>query len=144
MRSSPGSGAAAEMGIELANRAAAFGGQAAAFSAQGLMQTFLPNGSALGDPSQNWLGKLAGGFAGAHPAGANSAGITGKAEPVQKPPNEVDPKGKEHGKGKGQAPGPGGQPLIGTMNYTGPQNDGQAVARDIDRKISSHGAGMGW
>lgn len=38
------------------------------------METFLPNNSALGDPTNNILGKMAMGIAGAHPAPQNHAG----------------------------------------------------------------------
>jgi len=128
----PGGGLASQLAL----RAIEFGGQALAIGASGLMETFLPSGSALGDPSKSWFGKLASGFGGARPATANTAG---KAEPVA--PRQVDPNTTQHGTGMGQPPGPGQAPLIGTMNYTGPDDGGQAAAREINRQVNAYGAG---
>lgn len=125
---------------QLAMRAAEFGGQALAIGASGLMETFLPSGSQLGDPSKSWFGKLASGFGGARASTGNTAG---KPEPVA--PRQVDPNTTQHGTGGGQPPGPGGD----TWNIHG--SDPQAIRREIAREQESqrtqnnaHGAGMGW
>lgn len=123
----------------LAARTAQFGGQALAIGAQGLMETFLPNGSPLGDPSKSLFGRLAQGISGARPAPPMSAG-------QQDVPQQMQP--QDPHTGSGAPPGPGGvgaqagSPLIGTVNMTTP-SDSQAVARDIDRQIRAHGAGSG-
>jgi hypothetical protein len=133
----PGGAAAAQVATKLANRAIGFAGQAASIGIQGLFQTFLPSGSDFADPSKSWPGRILGGFAGARPADSGSAGKTTEVAP--KPQYDVDPNGTQHGQGHGQPPGP----LIGNLNYTGPQADGQAVARDISRQTNAYGAGQG-
>lgn len=74
----PGSGAAASqamnIGFQLANRAMGYAGQLAGIGIEGLMETFLPNDTALGDPTNNIFGKIAMGIAGAHPSPKNHAG----------------------------------------------------------------------
>jgi hypothetical protein len=132
----PGSGEAVKMGMKLANRAIGFGGQAAAIGIQGLGETFLPSGSEFADPLKSWPGRIAGGFAGAKPSTENKAGMT---MPPAKPQNDVDPNTKEHGKGKGQPPGP----AIGQVNFSSPVQDQQSMVRDIDRQTNAHGAGAG-
>jgi len=135
----PGSGQAAQVGIQLANRAAAFGGQAIGIGINGVVETLLPNGSPLGDPSRNWLGRLAQGVSGARPAAPPDAG-------QQTVPMETMDRSAETTHGRGANPGPGnfpGAPLIGTMNVTSP-SDSQAIARDINRQINAHGAGSGY
>ncbi|MGV0772285.1 hypothetical protein [Mycobacterium syngnathidarum] len=128
----PAGAAGAEMAMKAINRTIGFAGQAAGIGVQGLGETFLPHGSALGDLSNNLLFRVAAGFAGAKPATASTAAqqeIPGKPK---------DPNSAQHG--QGGSPGQGNQPLIGTMNYTGPQSDGQKVAKDIQRKTNSYGA----
>lgn len=125
----PGAGqvaaAAAQTGIQLINRAIGFGGQAAGIAVGGVLQTLLPNNSPLADPANNWIGRIAGGIAGARPALPNMAG---QAAPPQPGP---DPKAQQQGK-PGQ-PGAAAAPLveIKEMHNYGP--DGQGVASDIAR-----------
>jgi hypothetical protein len=143
----PGAGQAAEIAIEAANKAAAFGGKAAAIGVQGLSETFLPHGSQSGDPSQNWLGKIASGFAGAKPAGTNTAGkaeVPNKTKEPAKDGSAVDPNTREHGKGKGAAPGPQNGVYIEQMVHQGKPDDGTKIANDINAGVSSYGAGMPW
>lgn len=124
----------------LAARTAQFGAQAIAIGAQGLMETFLPNGSPLGDPGKSMLGRLAMGVSGVRPAGPNTAGQ--QEAPMQLTSHEgtgAPPGPAPGGGGVGQA---AGAPLIGTVNMTTP-SDSQAVARDIDRQVRAHGAGQG-
>jgi hypothetical protein len=135
------------MAIEAANKAAAFGGKAAAIGAQGLSETFLPHGSQLGDPSQNWLGKIASGFAGAKPAGSNSAGkqeVPNKTKEPGKDGSAVDPNTREHGKGKGAAPGPNVGVQINELHHHGAPDDGTRIANDINAGVNSYGAGAPW
>jgi hypothetical protein len=144
----PGAGQAAEIAVEAANKAAAFGGKAAAIGAQGLAETFMPHGSELGDPSKNWLGKIASGFAGAKPAGSNSAGkqeVPNKTkDPNKDGSGSVDPNTKEHGKGGGRPPGPPNGVYIENLHNNGKPDDGQKVANDINAGVNSYGAGIPW
>lgn len=73
----PGSGQAANVAFQLANRAIGYAGQLAGIGISGLMETFLPNDSALADPTNGLFGKMALGIAGAHPSPQNSAGGSG-------------------------------------------------------------------
>lgn len=126
----PGSGAAAESAIELINRTIAFGGQAVGIGIQGIGETLLPKGSQLGDPSNNLLMRVAGGFAGARPAQPTTAAK--QDIPMKDEKSKGQGGGQDHGRSA---------PLIGTMQYTGPADDGQKVGRDINRQINAHGAG---
>jgi len=84
----PGASQAAQIGVQLANRTAAFAGQLAGIGVGGLLETFLPHGSPLADPGKSWLGKIASGFAGARPAMPNTAGgqsPAGQPAPAQTP-----------------------------------------------------------
>ncbi|MDH6199181.1 hypothetical protein M2272_005849 [Mycobacterium frederiksbergense] len=83
----PGAGQAAQMGMKLANRAIQFGGQAAGIGVSGLMETFLPSGSPLGNLGNSWFGKLASGFASARPALPNTA--------AQKAPTNPNAQGQQ-------------------------------------------------
>jgi hypothetical protein len=98
-------------------------------SAEGLLETFLPNDTALGDPSKSPLGRIALGFAGAHPTAPNNAGQT--APPLAPPDQGQGAKGL----GQGQQ-----RPNIGVqIQNTHVQNgDGEAVARDINRNVAQH------
>jgi hypothetical protein len=116
----PGGGAAAQTGIKLASRAIQFGAQASAIGVSGLMETFLPHNSELGDPGKSWFGKIAGGIAGARPATPNAAQKSA-------PPQQQGPQGQ------GQpAPPPG--PMVNIENMHTGGNDGQAVGGDIARQ----------
>ena len=65
--------AAINIGIQEMNRAIAFGGQATGTLVKGALETFLPTGgSELAN--RNWLTRIAGGIAGAHPQLPNVAG----------------------------------------------------------------------
>lgn len=85
----PGASQAAQIGVQLTNRAAAYAGQLAGIGVGGLLETFLPHGSPLADPGNSWLGKIASGFAGAKPALPNKAGDqsapAGQPAPAQTP-----------------------------------------------------------
>ncbi len=85
----PGAGQAAQIGVQLANRTAAYAGQLAGIGVGGLLETFLPHGSPIADPGNSWVGKIASGFAGAKPALPNKAGDqsapAGQPAPAQTP-----------------------------------------------------------
>lgn len=70
----PGAGAAAKIGIQVLNRTIGYAAQNAGIAASGLMETFSVGDSPKGSLGAGWLGKLAGGFAGAGMALPNIAG----------------------------------------------------------------------
>ena len=76
----PGAGAAAKIGIQLANRTIGYGAQNLGIGASGLMETVSIGDNPMGGLGAGWLGKIAGGLAGAAPALPNMAG--------QKPPGQ--------------------------------------------------------
>lgn len=84
----PGSGQGAQMAFALANRAIGYGGQLLGILGEGLLETLLPNDSALGDPTKNLFGKVALGIAGAHPSPQNMAGM--KSTSPLKPKDDLD------------------------------------------------------
>ena len=69
-----GAGAAAQVGIQLANRAIKYAGQIAGIGVSGLFETLSVGDNPMGSIGNSWLGKLAGGLAGARPALPNLAG----------------------------------------------------------------------
>ena len=140
----PGVGQAAQMGVQLANRTAAYAGQLAGIGVGGLLETFLPHGSPIADPGKSWLGKLASGFSGARPALPNTAGPQqadgqpgGQAAPPQTP---------EQAQALAGAPSQGGSasgPMVHVENMNNYSNDGgQAVANQIGRlQMSAYASG---
>ncbi|WP_240761030.1 hypothetical protein [Mycolicibacterium sp. CR10] len=125
--------AAAQMGLELLNRTVAFGGQAAGIAAGGLLETFGMSGSALGDPSKSWIGRIASGFAGARPAGSMSAGNT---ETPLKPKNQQGPEAAKQG---GQDGFKGG-PTVNIESFVqAPNRNGQQAAQDLAFKAYQAG-----
>jgi len=122
----PGAGQAAQVGMQLANRAAGFAGQVAGIGVGGLLETFLPNNSSTADPSKSWIGKIASGVAGARPALPNSAG----SAPAQPPMPQ-----------QGGAGSSGPMVNIESMVNQTPDG-GQSVANQIGRmQMSGYGAG---
>lgn len=79
----PGAGAAAKIGIQVANRTIGYAAQNAGILANGIGEFFSVGDNPKGSIGAGWLGKLAGGIAGAAPALPNLAG--GK-----KPPGPMD------------------------------------------------------
>lgn len=129
----PGTGQAAQTGLKLANRAAAFTGQLAGIGVGGLMETLLPNDSPLADPSKSWLGRIAAGFAGARPALPNTAG---GEKPAQTPEEAAALQAQNGG---GQANGPMVQ-IENLVNQT--PDGGQQVAAQIGRQqLSMYASG---
>jgi Transglycosylase-like domain len=108
----PGGGAAAQIGIKLANRAIQYGGQVAGIGVSGLMETLLPTGGSQ-LAGNSWFSKLAGGLAGARPATPNLAG-QGQTKDAPQMPNQPFGQG---------APGQGGTTNNVTVNNTGATED---------------------
>jgi len=84
----PGAGqaaaAAAQIGIQLANRAIKYAGQTAGIGVSGLLETFVPAGdNPKASIGNSWLGKIAGGIASAAPAIPNAAGGKPKGQDAQ-------------------------------------------------------------
>ncbi|WP_078321139.1 phage tail tape measure protein [Mycobacteroides chelonae] len=128
----PGAGQGAQIAMQLTNRAIGYAGQLAGIGVSGLLETFALNGSSLGDPSKSWIGKIAGGVAGARPALPNTAG---QSAPPLAPPD------KQKDQGQGQQ---GGGPMVNIEKFengSGNPSDGQSAARDIARQFNSVGAG---
>ncbi|MCH9728380.1 MAG: phage tail tape measure protein [Actinomycetia bacterium] len=101
----PGAGAAAKIGIQVANRTAKYAGQVAGIGIGGLLDTITPAGdNPKASIGNSWFGKIAGGIASAAPALPNMAG----KKPA--PPNPNDPGAGEQGQG--------GNTINNTVNMT--------------------------
>ena len=88
----PGAGAAAKMGIQLANRTIKYAGQVASIGVSGLLDTITPAGNnPKASIGNSWLGKIVGGIAGASPALPNMAG--GKAPAMEGGPGQQQGQG---------------------------------------------------
>lgn len=84
----PGAGAAAKIGIQLANRTAKYAGQVGGILTSGFLDTITPAGdNPKASIGNSWFGKLAGGVAGAAPALPNVAG--------GKPPGQMGQAGQQ-------------------------------------------------
>lgn len=70
----PGAGAAAKIGIQLANRTIGYAAQNAGIAASGILETLSLGDNPKGSLGGGWIGKIAGGIAGAAPALPNLAG----------------------------------------------------------------------
>jgi len=80
----PGSGAAVQIGAQVAQRAIKLGGQLAGVGVQGLMETFLPTGASE-LANNNWLTRIGGAFAGVGPQLPNLAGKAPTPVPNEQP-----------------------------------------------------------
>lgn len=101
----PGAGAAAKVGIQLANRTIKYAGQVAGIGASGLLETITPAGdNPKASIGNSWFGKILGGVASAAPALPNIAGGKG---------NQALPPGAG-----GQGQGQGGNTINNTVNLT--------------------------
>ncbi|UJL31708.1 transglycosylase family protein [Mycolicibacterium vanbaalenii] len=116
----PGAGAAAKIGIQLANRTVAYLGQVAGIGVSGLMETLSLGDNPMGSLGKSWFGRLAGGFAGARPATGNLAGQAAPATPAGKDPRAAAQQGLQAAKS--------GDTNI-TVNNNRPTEDG--TGRDI-------------
>lgn len=118
--------AAAQMGIQLANRAAGYAGQVGGIAASGLMETFLPSGdNPLSNIGNSWLGKLAGGLVGARPSLPNMS--------AQKdaPPNPNDPNSQNGQQGKA------GNQITNNVNVTNNRADEDQTARSATQQLGA-------
>ena len=133
--------AAAQIAIDEINRAIQFSGQAVGIGVQGIMETLLPNESALADPFGGWLGRIASAAAGVGVAAPNIAGMFGKALEDQQAAAGEQPHGPDQvpgppsaaeldvSKGKGSGPPPG--PVTTNINVTNQRATEDGTARDI-------------
>ena len=115
----PGAGTAASMaaniGVQLGNRAIGQAGKAVGITVGGLLETFLPANSKLADPGANWFGRIAGGFAGAKPALPNMTGQPADKPTSQQPDPLADPAAAQQS--SKQSGGPGGGVTVNYNNY---------------------------
>lgn len=122
--------AAAQMGMEMLNRTAGWGGQAAGIVANGLLETFGMNQSVLGDPSQSWFGRVFAGFAGARPSLPASAGQT--EEPLSA--QQQDPNKKQGEDQQQQQPG---GPLVNIETLNNNKGDNEMeMANNLNYRIN--------
>jgi hypothetical protein len=124
----PGASVAANIGIQLSNRAIAQAGKAGGLLVGGLLETFLPANSQLADPSKSWFGRIAAGVAGAKPALPNMAGQP--VNPTTAPPG-----------GAGAAPAPSGGGV--TVNYTNNQATEDRAGADLTNHLTAMNAAPG-
>lgn len=139
----PGSGAAVQIAGQEIQRAIKFGGQAAAIGIGGLLDTFLPFGGS--DLAQNnWITKIAGGFAAVQPQIPNIAGKSASVDQMNKQQEQQPGLGSaagqtmpppvSSGRGSGPAPGPGGPAVVNHITYN---NNGAANAPSVN-DLSNH------
>lgn len=130
----PGSGAAAQMAMELINRSIGYAGQVAGIGVDGLMETFSVGDTALGDLGNSWLGKIAAGFAGAGMALPNMAGDT--EQPMQ--PQDRQQQIQQAGEQLKQQAQQGPTVQIENFNVKDTRS-GQGIANDL--AFASHAKG---
>jgi TP901 family phage tail tape measure protein len=125
---------AAQIGIDEANRAAAFLGQVAGIGVSGLLETFSLNDSPLANPSKSWLGRLAIGVSGARPSLPNMAGLMpqGSNDPNNQSGDKVAALGPAPGQGDPNAD-PNNQGNQGGINiqYNSYNQPEERNAKDI-------------
>lgn len=122
----PGAGAAAQIGIQVANRTAKYLGQVAGIGVSGILETLSVGDNPLGSIGNSWLGKAAGGLAGARPALPNMAG---------KAPAPENPQGGPQG-----AADAAGQKAGNTANIT--INNNGATPDQNGKDVAAHTAAM--
>lgn len=81
----PGAGAAAKIGIQVANRSIGYAAQNAGIAANAIGEFFSVGDNPKGSIGAGWFGKLAGGIAGAAPALPNLAGGKKPPGPMEQP-----------------------------------------------------------
>jgi hypothetical protein len=125
----PGSGAVAQAAADIAQKAIqrtiAFGGQAAGIAVQGLQETFGVSdpdggGNAAG---ASWLTRIAGGLAGAKPAGIGTAGKQDKD-------SKVDPNAQQNQQQPPQQPGRQG-PTVNIERFIAPDRNAQQIPQEL-------------
>lgn len=122
----PGTSAAAKIGIQVANRTIGYAAQNAGIAANAIGEFFSVGDNPKGSIGAGWLGKLAGGIAGAAPALPNLAG--GK-----KPPGPMD----QQGGGQQQ----GGNTTIGDTNINVQSREG-ASGQEHGEQVAAETARM--
>jgi hypothetical protein len=134
-------GQAAAIGLQEANRAAQYIGQAIGIGASGLLETFTIHGPNGEGGNGGWFGKLAGGLAGAHKSSPNTAGAAPGLDPQSKQPaaplkpGEQPPPGGPK-QGDPNSPGPGnGNNTINIQEQHIHHDDGGAQNRDAMRQL---------
>ncbi|MGE2733854.1 phage tail tape measure protein [Mycolicibacterium vaccae] len=125
----PGAGAAANLGIQLANRAIGYGAQQVGNLASGFFETFTLSGSGgMTDPLKTLPGRLLAGIAGARPSLPNTAG--GSASPQS---------GKDQKQQNPQQPQPNNGPLVEIKEvHQAPGESPDAVANSVASQFRSY------
>lgn len=118
----PGAGAAAKIGIQLANRTAKYAGQVAGIATSGVFETLSLGDNPKGSIGNSWFGKLAGGLAGARPAIPNAAGK------APAPPNP---------NGEGQNPNAPGGGVTNNINVKNEKATEDYTGGDIASHLSA-------
>lgn len=95
----PGAGAAAKIGIQLANLGIKQAGKVAGIATSGVFETLSLGDNPMGSLGKSWIGKFAGGLAGARPAVPNAAGQAAPAMASDKDPRAAMQRGAEAVKG---------------------------------------------
>ena len=125
----PGAGAAAKVGIQLANLTLKQAGKVAGIGVSGFMETLSIGDNPMGSIGNSWFGKLAGGLAGAKPALPNKAGG---------PPPGGDPSKQPGGPGGGAQQAAQRAGNTANINIT---NNG-ATPDQNGRDVAAHTAAM--
>lgn len=126
----PGSGAAVQMASQLINRAIQFGGQAVGIGVSEIGDFFSIGDNPRASLGNSWLGRMAGGIAGAKPALPNLAG--------KKPPDAMTgDQASKPAAGGGQ----GGNTFNTTVNNNRATEDG--TGRDLNRHLEAMTAAPG-
>lgn len=120
----PGAGAAAKIGIQLANRTIGYGAQVAGIAGSGVLETLSLGDNPKGSLGASWLGKGLGGIAGAAAALPNQAG---------KIPGAMEQKG-------GAEAGAGGNTIHGDTNIN--VKNEKATEDQTGKVIAEHQAAM--
>lgn len=131
-----------QVALQEANRGAQYLGQVAGIAASGLLETFTLHGANGAGGNGGWLGKIAGGLAGAHKSSPNSAGAAPGLDPASKEsaaplkPGDPPPGGPKPG--DPNSPGPGnGNNTINIENQNINHDDGGANNRDAMRQLQA-------
>lgn len=119
----PGAGALARMGIQLAKRTIEYGAENVGIGVSRIMETLSLGDNPAGSLGNSWLGKVAGGLAGAAPALPNLAG--------KPPPGETPAAGGAQGAAKGGTPGNVNNTVNVTNNGASDYQNGRAAIREL-------------
>lgn len=138
----PGAGqiasAAAQTGVQLANRTAGYLGQLAGIGVSGLLETFSFGATnPMADPLKSLPGRVLAGVAGARSAIPNVAGQSQQAVPAEQ---SAPGGGDQHG----QSGGPPG-PMVNIENvHQAPGQSPDSVAHSVANQFKSHEISMGF